>query len=248
VNKLEAVSELKGVKQVAIAKMKRHFTDQAANVTNALKAWDGTNYGLLDAYTGKDVVVGMIDIGIEFNHRAFKDANGNTRVKRVYLPSATSANGGSRPSIGGTTLSGYHYTTASQIAALTTDYTEESHGTHTSGCATGSKVGVYSGMAPDCDIVLCGLGEAGDDATILNCAKYIAEYAKSVGKPCVISISLGGTVGPHDGKSAISMGYDEIAQEYGAIFCLLQVMRPTKLAMLPKRSQATPTKWWSIHH
>lgn len=220
VNKLEVVSELKGVKQVAIAKMKRHFTDQAANVTNALKAWDGTNYGLLDAYTGKDVVVGMIDIGIEFNHRAFKDANGNTRVKRVYLPSATSANGGSRPSIGGTTLSGYHYTTASQIAALTTDYTEESHGTHTSGCATGSKVGVYSGMAPDCDIVLCGLGEAGDDATILNCAKYIAEYAKSVGKPCVISISLGGTVGPHDGKSTISMGYDEIAQEYGAIILL----------------------------
>jgi len=220
VNKLDAVSELKGVKQVAIAKMKRHFTDQAANVTNALKAWDGTNYGLLDAYTGKDVVVGMIDIGIEFNHRAFKDANGNTRVKRVYLPSATSANGGSRPSIGGTTLSGYHYTTASQIAALTTDYTEESHGTHTSGCATGSKVGVYSGMAPDCDIVLCGLGEAGDDATILNCAKYIAEYAKSVGKPCVISISLGGTVGPHDGKSTISMGYDEIAQEYGAIILL----------------------------
>ena len=220
VNKLEAVSELKGVKQVAIAKMKRHFTDQAANVTNALKAWDGTNYGLLDAYTGKDVVVGMIDIGIEFNHRAFKDANGNTRVKRVYLPSATSANGGSRPSIGGTTLSGYHYTTASQIAALTADNTEESHGTHTSGCATGSKVGVYSGMAPDCDIVLCGLGDGGDDATILNCAKYIAEYAKSVGKPCVISISLGSNVGPHDGKSAISMGYDEIAQEYGAIILL----------------------------
>lgn len=220
VNKLKVVSELKGVKQVAIAKMKRHFTDQAANVTNALKAWDGTNYGLLDAYTGKDVVVGMIDIGIEFNHRAFKDANGNTRVKRVYLPSATSANGGSRPSIGGTTLSGYHYTTASQIATLTTDYTEESHGTHTSGCATGSKVGVYSGMAPECDIVLCGLGDAGDDATILNCAKYIAEYAKSVGKPCVISISLGGTVGPHDGKSTISMGYDEIAQEYGAVILL----------------------------
>ena len=220
VNKIESVSELKGVKQVAIAKMKRHFTDQAANVTNALKAWDGTNYGLLDAYTGKDVVIGMIDGGIEFNHRAFKDANGNTRVKRVYLPSATSANGGSRPSIGGTTLSGYHYTTASQIAALTADNTEESHGTHTSGCATGSKVGVYSGMAPECDIVLCGLGDAGDDATILNCAKYIAEYAKSVGKPCVISISLGSTVGPHDGKSAISMGYDEIAQEYGAIILL----------------------------
>lgn len=220
VDRIEAVAAIKGVKQVGIAKKKRHFTDQAADVTNALKAWDGTNYGLLDAYTGKDVVVGMIDTGIEFNHRAFKDASGNTRVKRVYLPSATSANGGSRPTVNGVTLSGYHYTTASQIASLTTDNTEESHGTHTTGCATGSKVGNYSGMAPECDIVLCGLGDAGDDATILNCAKYIAEYAKSVGKPCVISISLGGTVGPHDGKSAISMGYDEIAEQYGAIILL----------------------------
>ena len=220
VNQIERVAEMEGVMQVGIAKKKQHFTDQAANVTNALKAWYGTNYGLLDGYTGKDVVVGLVDIGIEFNHRAFKDDNGNTRVKRVYLPNATSANGGSRPSINGTTLSGYHYTTASQISALTTDYTEESHGTHTSGCATGSKVGIYSGMAPECDIVLCGLGDGGDDATILNCAKYIAAYAKNVGKPCVISISLGSLIGPHDGKSGLCVGYDEIAEEYGAIILL----------------------------
>ena len=105
---ITVLSLKKGVKQVVIAHNMRLFTDQAANVTNALKAWDGTNYGLLDAYTGKDVVVGLVDIGIEFNHRAFKDANGNTRVKRVYMPNATIANGGSRPSINGTTLSGYH--------------------------------------------------------------------------------------------------------------------------------------------
>ena len=221
VDQIERVAEMKGVKQVVIAHNMRLFTDQAANVTNALKAWDGTNYGLLDAYTGKDVVVGLVDIGIEFNHRAFKDANGNTRVKRVYMPNATTANGGSRPSINGTTLSGYHYTTASQISALTTDYTGESHGTHTSGCATGSKVGNYSGMAPECDIVLCGVGEDGvTDAEMTNCVKYIAEYAKSVGKPCVVSISLGGIFGPHDGTSASCQGYDEVAQEYGAVILL----------------------------
>ena len=221
VDQIERVAEMKGVKQVVIAHNMRLFTDQAANVTNALKAWDGTNYGLLDAYTGKDVVVGLVDIGIEFNHRAFKDANGNTRVKRVYMPNATIANGGSRPSINGTTLSGYHYTTASQISVLTTDYTGESHGTHTSGCATGSKVGNYSGMAPECDIVLCGVGEDGvTDAEMTNCVKYIAEYAKSVGKPCVVSISLGGIFGPHDGTSASCQGYDEVAQEYGAVILL----------------------------
>ena len=92
---------------------------------------------------------------------------------------------------------------------------------------------IILGMAPESDLVLCGAGEGNgltDDA-ILNSAKYIANYAKSVGKPCVISISLGSETGPHDGKSYISLGYDQIAEQYGAIICLLLVMRPIALVM-----------------
>lgn len=225
VDKLEQVAMLSSVKQVGIARNLRLFTDKAMSMTNADKAWDGTNYGLPAAYTGKDVVIGIIDDGIEFNHPAFKDANGNTRVKAVYMPNATTANGGSHPTVGGTTLSGYAYTTASQIANLTTDDTGETHGTHTSGCAGASKIEYssgkyYSGMAPECDLVLCGCGENLTETAILNSAKYIANYAQSVGKPCVISISLGSDVGPHDGKSSISIGYDQIAQQYGAVILL----------------------------
>ena len=220
VGKIEEVASLSSVKQVGIARNLRLFTDKAKTFTNADKAWDGTNNGLPAAYTGKNVVLGIIDDGIEFNHPAFKDASGNTRVKAVYMPNATTANGGSRPSVGGTTLSGYAYTTASQIAALTTDDTGETHGTHTSGCAGASEVNGYSGMAPEADLVLCGCGENLTETAILNSAKYIANYAQSVGKPCVISISLGSDVGPHDGKSSISIGYDQIAQQYGAVILL----------------------------
>ena len=225
VTKIEEVAALSCVKQVGIARNLRLFTDKAMSLTNANKAWDGTNYGLPAAYTGKDVVLGIIDDGIEFNHPAFKDADGNTRVKAVYMPNATSANGGSHPTVGGTTLSGYAYTTASQIANLTTDDTGETHGTHTSGCAGASKVeystgNYYAGMAPECDLVLCGCGENLTETAILNSAKYIANYAQSVGKPCVISISLGSELGPHDGYSSISKGYTEIAEQYGAVILL----------------------------
>ena len=220
INKVEQVAQLDIVQQVAIAPVAHHMTDQAKSVVKAMQAWNGTSNGLPQNYRGTGVVVGVIDTGMDFNHRAFFDSSGNNRIKAVYMPNATTANGGTAPTIGSTTLPGYHYTTASQIAALTTDYNGESHGTHTSGCAGGSQVGNYAGMAPDCDLVLCGLGDNLSQTAIANSAKYIANYAKSQGKPCVISVSLGSNIGPHDGSSYICRLYDQVAIQYGAVILL----------------------------
>lgn len=219
-SKVEQVANLDIVKQIAVAQTAQAYTDQAKNVTKAYQAWNGTSNGLPQNYRGTGVVIGVIDTGMDFNHRFFYDSSGNTRVKAVYLPNATSANGGTAPQVGTTTLSGYHYTTPAQIAALTTDDNAESHGTHTTGCAGGSQVGNYGGMAPDCDLVMCGLGDNLSQTSIVNSAKYIANYAKSVGKPCVISISLGSNMGPHDGSSYICRAYDQVATQYGAVILL----------------------------
>ena len=220
IDKVEQVARLDIVKQIAIAPIAQAYTDQAKNVTKAYQAWNGTSNGLPQNYRGTGVVIGVIDTGMDFNHRFFYDSSGNTRVKAVYLPNATSANGGTAPQVGNTTLSGYHYTTPTQIAALTTDYNGESHGTHTTGCAGGSQVGNYAGMAPDCDLVMCGLGDNLSQTSIANSVKYIANYAKSAGKPCVISISLGSNMGPHDGSSYICRAYDQVAAQYGAVILL----------------------------
>lgn len=220
INKVEQVANLDIVKQIAISQIAQKYTDQAKNVTKAYQAWNGINNGLPQNYKGTGVVVGVIDTGMDFNHRFFYDSSGNNRIKAVYLPNATSANGGTAPQVGTSTLPGYHYTTASQIAALTTDYNGESHGTHTTGCAGGSQVGNYAGMAPDCDLVMCGLGDNLSQTAIVNSAKYIANYAKSQGKPCVISISLGSNTGPHDGSSYICRAYDQVATQYGAVILL----------------------------
>ncbi len=220
INKVEQVAQLDCVQQIAVSQIAQQYTDQAKNVTKALQAWNGTSNGLPQNYRGTGVVIGIIDTGMDFNHRAFLDASGNTRIKAVYMPNATEANGGTQPTIGSSTLTGYHYTTASQIAALTTDYSGESHGTHTSGCAGGSEVNGYAGMAPDCDLVMCGLGDNLSQTAIVNSAKYIANYAKTQGKPCVISISLGSNTGPHDGSSYICRAYDQVANQYGAVILL----------------------------
>ena len=220
VNKIESVARLKGVKQVGIARNARLLTDVAKGIVKADKAWDGTNYGLPQGYTGQGVVVGLIDDGIQFNHRAFLDDNGNTRVKAVYMPNASSANGGTKAVIDGVEMMGYQYTTPSQIGNLTCDDSGESHGTHTTGCAAGSHVGNYAGMAPEADLILCGCGSSLTETAIISSAKYIGWYAQQLGKPCVISISLGSDIGPHDGMSMTSRAYTEVANTYGAVILL----------------------------
>ncbi|MBO4723142.1 MAG: S8 family serine peptidase [Muribaculaceae bacterium] len=220
INKIEAVARMNGVKQVGIARNARLLTDVAKGIVNADKAWDGTNYGLPQGYTGQGVVVGLIDDGIQFNHRAFLDDNGNTRVKAVYLPNVSDANGGTKATIDGVELMGYQYTTPSQIAVLTCDDTNQSHGTHTTGCAAGSHVGDYAGMAPEADLILCGCGSSLTENAIVSSAKYIGWYAQQLGKPCVISISLGSDIGPHDGTSITSRAYTEVANTYGAVILL----------------------------
>ena len=41
---------------------------------------------LPQAYTGKGVIVGVIDTGFDFQHPVFKDAEGRSRIKAVYNP------------------------------------------------------------------------------------------------------------------------------------------------------------------
>lgn len=204
VEQLEAIAKMAKVRQVAVARRVNLKTDKQRSLANVDQVHSGT--GLSMPYKGRDVVVGMIDAGIDFNHMAFKDADGNTRVKRVYMPGGT----GKSPVVNGKTLPGAEYTTPEEIAKLTSDLAGESHGTHTSAIAAGTIVGSYGGMAPEADIVLCGLANDLTDANIVNSINYIFSYAESVGKPAVVNLSLGDHVGPHDGTTDFCKSVDAL--------------------------------------
>ena len=174
------------------------------NKTTRTKTRINTVHETLDiagnAFKGKGVVVGIIDMGIDYNHINFKDADGNSRVKRV---------------MNGTKF----FTTEAQIAALTTDNTTEDHGTHTSGTAAGSySANGLQGMAPEADLVLCGLTDLSDANLLLACQRII-DYAKSEGKPCVINMSLGHNSGPHDGSEDFNVALSKLSGE-GVIFVI----------------------------
>ena len=213
VDKLNDVAAVGNVKRVNVSPLKRPLTykaRQATNVDDALTlSADAIAAGLRNKYDGTGVILGVIDNGIDFNHIAFKDASGNSRIKQAYVYNGSRA----------TTYTG------STITSTLTDDKTEDHGTHTASTAGGSSVKVsgstvsvtddhanatYGGMAPGADLYLAGIN--GLASTYLdNAVKNMCTYADQQGKPLVVSNSWGSQFGPHDGTG------DE-ADVYNALF------------------------------
>ncbi len=170
--------------------------------------------GLPQSYTGKGVVVGVIDTGFDYTHPNFYDAAGQTlRIKRVWEQGTENATiaGAAQPF--GFSY-GTEFDTAEEILAAGTDLVGNSHGTHVLGIAAGADNrdgNVNYGVAMDADLVVVSLNKADrTDRNISDAVKYIYDYAASVGKPCVINMSLGHHNGPHDGTSDFDVTTDAL--------------------------------------
>ena len=208
VSSLDEVTQLSGVIAISLAQPLHLCNDLASQLSHV--DWVHDAVGQVVPLIGRGVIVGVIDTGIDYNHINLCDANGVTRVKAVYLPCDAT---GTSPVIDGFTLPGSCYETAGQIAALTTDYTASSHGTHTTGTAAGGYTGnAWSGMAPEADIVACGIpADSLTDVNVANAVNYIFDYARRAGQPCVINMSIGTNSGPNDGSSPLCRVFESLS-------------------------------------
>ena len=165
--------------------------------------------GLPQGYTGKNTVIGVVDIGLQYDHINFytKDRS-DLRVKRVWDQSKKAPNAASRPA--GFNY-GREYKTKPSILSAKKDNTTETHGTHVAGMAAGSTTFKnYGGVAPDADIFMVSVDNSNDNA-ILDGIKYCFDSAE--GKPCVVNVSWGSHVGPHDGTSSFDQALNALVGE-----------------------------------
>lgn len=199
---IRKIAELDGVDYIEASKPVNICMDKAREEAGASKCQTAT--AGMDAYTGKGIVIGIVDNGIEYNHIDYLDRDGKeSRIRRVW----EQAGEGTHPK--GFDY-GVEYTSADQLKSLTTDTTETHHGGHVAGIAAGADVtSGFSGVAPDADIVFVSLDEG--TGSVTDAVKYVFDYAQSVGKPCVVNLSLGTHYGPHDGLSATDQSFDELA-------------------------------------
>lgn len=205
-----AVARCKGVTGATLSKKLKRNNNRALPASGVTDVRNGMNLpGGLD---GKDVVIGLFDVGIDPNHISFQDADGNSRVKRVWY-------------YYGQNSTPREYDTEESIKGFTSDSGSESHGTHVLGIMGGSfydasagQVNDYRGVAPGAEIVVaCGPGYNGQ---LLDAMERIGAYAEEQGKPCVINLSFGDNIGPHDGTDEFTEALNDIAKKYNATLCL----------------------------
>ena len=204
VEKISDVAALSCVKDISVAQIMEPTTNLARMRTNAsdvLNLSDAAlNASLNTKYDGTGVLLGVIDIGIDFQHIAFQDKEGNSRIVRAW-------DGEQRMDFD-----------PEDIASHPTDNIEEDHGTHTASTAGGSSViidgsavtvtdnhasATYGGMAPGTSLYLCGLKKL-KDTDEAECIQKICKYGDDHGMPVVISNSYGSFAGPRDGVTMVS--------------------------------------------
>jgi subtilisin family serine protease len=145
--------------------------------------------------SGRGVIVGIIDSGLDVSHRAF--AGG--RVLSLWDQTmAGNGPGGSFVNLG-TVLTG---------PAMTASQDTDGHGTHVAGIAAGSAA-PYEGVAPQADVVVVKTNF--QNTAIAEGVRWIFSEAERLGRPAVVNLSLGGHGDAHDGTDDLSAVIDQEA-------------------------------------
>ncbi|MCO5260214.1 MAG: S8 family peptidase [Crocinitomicaceae bacterium] len=164
--------------------------------------------GLSAPYKGKNVIIGLVDTGIETGHPDFMDENGKTRILRMWDQS-TNAGG---------TLSTYGYGIVWDSTQINSGQTAgndiQGHGSTVAGAAAGNglSTGYNQGVAPEADIIMIKTDFSLPNwhMTVADACEYVFKVADSLGKQAVINLSVGDYLGSHDGTDPASAKIDSL--------------------------------------
>lgn len=203
---LSELDSLHEVVAIEASKPMRSLMDTARSNTGVITLQGGYE-GI--TYTGNDVVVGVIDTGIDYSRSDFDDTDGNTRVQYMRFQSVSGNSVTITECAQDAIADGSCSIPASNDSLI-------GHGTHVSGIAASSD-GTYTGVAPAADIMLVR-NDFSDDINegtgtftggLLDGVVEIFEKSDILDKAAVINISQGTHIGAHDNTSLLEQGINE---------------------------------------
>lgn len=178
--------------------------------------------------TGQDVIVGVVDTGLDILHRDFRvDRTGDgfeegSRVLWLWDQTGVGATG--FPYWWGDSVNEPYYGRAFSrdeleraiAVGVAPTWDTNGHGTHVAGIAAGdgsSSATGLRGVAPEADLVIVKTTFYED--TVVDGVRFVFEAARALGKPAVVNLSLGGHSGSHDGNSLFERMLDAMLDRPG---------------------------------
>lgn len=183
--------------------------------------------------SGRGVLVGIVDSGIDYANADFRREDGRTRIVSLW-----------DQSIAGDPPAGYsigtEYTQEQIDAALgetdpavrlrmipSTD--SSGHGTAVAGIAAGNGRGSegagFRGAAPEAELIVVKMGvpRAGGfprTTELMQGVDYIIRRALELRMPVAVNISFGNTYGSHDGTSLLERFLSDISDTWKNVICI----------------------------
>ena len=179
-----------------------HLLSDSMLVNNRIVAVHDSSKWPEGNYTGKGVLIGFIDTGIDFTHPDFKDSTSKSRVVAIWDQAADTTNQNRIPQPYNYGL----YWTKNDIDNNLCSHDDDilSHGTNVAGIASGNglAIGAFKGVSPNSHIMMVAsdFGHPNWLNTVADGVEMIFRKADSMQVPCVVNISAGTYLGSHDGE------------------------------------------------
>ena len=217
-DRIEALASLPEVEFVEKPKS-LYFQADVGRQASCIDAVQETPYGL----TGRGVLVGIVDSGIDLTNPDFRNEDGTTRVAALWdqadreytseeINEFLNAEGTGQP--------------AAQ-PPLSAD--NSGHGTAVAGIAAGNGRGSegrrYRGAAPESELVIVKMkspqpGGFPRTTELMTGVDYLIRKAQEMRMPIAVNISFGNTYGPHDGTSLVERFLNDISDTWKNVICI----------------------------
>ncbi|WP_243129635.1 MULTISPECIES: S8 family peptidase [Clostridium] len=171
-----------------------YFSDAASNRASCIDRSRST-YDV----SGRGIIIGFVDSGIDYTHPAFRNEDGTTRIEYIYDLSLEGAI--------------YDKNQINQALknqdpfSIVPSYDVIEHGTHVAGiaCAGGKIDAKYYGVAPNSSIIMVksARGNFTLSTQVMRGLKFLVDKANELKMPLVVNLSLSTNDGAHKGTSLL---------------------------------------------
>lgn len=213
-DRIEALASLPEVEFVEKPKS-LYFQADVGRQVSCIDAVQEAPYDL----TGRGVLVGIVDSGIDLTNPDFRNEDGTTRIAALWDQADREY----------TSEEINEFLNAEGTVQPPLSADSSGHGTAVAGIAAGNGRGSegrrYRGAAPESELVIVKMkspqpGGFPRTTELMTGVDYLIRKAQEMRMPVAVNISFGNTYGPHDGSSLVEQYLNDVSAIWKNVICI----------------------------